>query len=334
MIPGRVVAISRNGESHVICQGNRNLEDEMTSETSFDAASITKIMSTTAIMMRLREEKLVSLEDKVAQYLPLWAANEKSSITIKNLLQHRSGLNEWVPLYLQYQNSESAHEFIGHSPLKYPVGQSRHYSDLGFMTLGKIIEVITERRLDDVFAQKIAAPLKLTSTQYIKPVNPENVAISSLGDRFERQMVLTQNPYSIELDIPADIQWREHWLNGEVNDGNAFKTFGSVSGHAGLFTSVPDMVKFGESLLSPDTFFSREVLTEFLTTSADLIQLSGFRTWKDGEYFGHTGFTGMALAINSHRNEVVAFGSNRLVADGVPTPTDELLKEYLVDEHA
>jgi CubicO group peptidase (beta-lactamase class C family) len=334
MIPGRVVAISRNGESHLILQGNRNLEEVMSPETSFDAASITKIMSTTAILMHLRESKLITLDDKVAHYLPLWAGNDKSSITIRNLLEHRSGLNEWVPLYLRYQDSESAHDFIARSPLKYPVGQSRHYSDLGFITLGKIIEVVTEKRLDAVFSEIIAAPLKLTSTQYMKPVNPENVAITSLGDRFERQMVLTQNPYPIELDIPADIQWREHWLNGEVNDGNAFKTLGGVSGHAGLFTSVSDMVKFGESLLSPGSFFSEEVVTEFLTPSSDPMQLSGFRTWKDGEYFGHTGFTGMALAINSHRNQVVAMCSNRLVVDGVPTPTDELLEEYLVDEQA
>lgn len=334
MIPGKVVGIWRNGESSFTADGNRNLDSEMGVETTFDAASITKIIATTAILMRLSDEKQVMLDDKVATYLSLWAGKDKSLITIKDLLQHRSGLNEWAPLYLQYQNSESGHEFIARSSLKYPVGQSRKYSDLGFMTLGKIIEVITNKPLDAVFAEMIARPMNLSSTQYSNPVNPENVAISSLGDRFERQMVLTQIPYPIDLEIPADLQWRDYWLSGEVNDGNAFKTFGSVSGHAGLFTSVPDMVKFGESLLSPNKFFSKEVLSEFLTPSPDPIQLSGFRTWNDGIYFGHTGFTGMALAVNSRRNEVIAIGSNRLVSDGVPTPTDELLKEHLSDEHA
>lgn len=334
MNPGKVVGISRNGSSSFTVSGNRNHVSEMTVETSFDAASITKIISTTAVIMRLRDQMRVSLEDKVAEYLPLWASNEKSSITIKDLLTHRSGLNEWVPLYLRYHDADSAHEYIGQSPLKYPVGQSRHYSDLGFMTLGKIIEVIVKEPLDDVFAEMIAAPLQLNSTQYSKPASPENVAISSLGDRFERQMVLTQSPYPIDLEIPADISWREHWLSGEVNDGNAFKTLNSVSGHAGLFTTVSDMVTFGQSLLSPNTFFSEEVLSEFLAPSPDSIQLSGFRTWRDGNYFGHTGFTGMALAINPRRNEVVALGTNRLVADGLPTPTDELLEEYFSDEHA
>lgn len=334
MIPGKVVGISRNGESSFTADGNRNFEGEMTAETSFDAASLTKIIATTAILMRLRDEKQVLLENKIASYLPLWAGKDKSLITIRDLLQHRSGLNEWVPLYLQFQSPESAHEYIADSPLKYPVDQSRHYSDLGFMTLGRIIEVIANKPLDVVFAEMIARPLRLTSTQYIEPVNPENVATSSLGDRFERQMVLTQSPYPINLEIPADIQWRDYWLNGEVNDGNAFKTFGSVSGHAGLFTSVPDMVKFGESLLSPNEFFSEEVLSEFLTPSPEPFQLMGFRTWNDGIYFGHTGFTGMALAVNARSNEVIAIGSNRLVADGVPTPTDEILEEYLSDEHA
>lgn len=336
MIPGKVVGISRNGESTFTATGNRNEDCEMNVETSFDAASITKIIATTAILMRLRDENQVMLDDKAAAYLPLWASNEKSLITIKDLLQHRSGLNEWAPLYLQYQDQdqERVHEFIAQSPLKYQVGLSRRYSDLGFMTLGKIIEVIANKPLDAVFAEMIADPLQLNSTRYSKPVSPENVAISSLGDRFERQMVLTQSPYPIDFEIPADFHWREYWLSGEVNDGNAFKTFGSISGHAGLFTSVPDMVKFGELLLSPNEFFSEEVLSEFLTPSPDPIQLSGFRTWDDGTYFGHTGFTGMALAVNSRSSEVIAIGSNRLVADGVPTPTDELLEEYLSDEHA
>lgn len=329
MIPGRVVGIFRHGEFLLEVLGNRNLECAMTQETAFDAASITKIMSTTAILMRLRDQKMFTLDDNVAKFLPLWGTNEKSSITIKDLLQHRSGLNEWVPLYLRHLNATSAHEFIAQLPLKYLVGQSRHYSDLGFMTLGKIIEVIAGKRLDTVFAELIAEPMKLTSTQYSKPANPENVATSSLGDKYERQMVLTDTPYPIEIDIPTDFQWRENWLSGEVNDGNAFKTFGSISGHAGLFTSPSDMVKFGQTLISPDSFYSQEVLTEFLTPSPDPIQLSGFRTWRDGAYFGHTGFTGMALAINAHLKEVVAIGSNRLVTDGVPTPMDELLEGYL-----
>ena len=80
MIPGKVVGISRNGEATFTATGKRNEDCEMNVETSFDAASITKIIATTAILMRLRDENQVMLDDKVAAYLPLWASKEKRDL--------------------------------------------------------------------------------------------------------------------------------------------------------------------------------------------------------------------------------------------------------------
>lgn len=329
MIPGEVVGIFKDQVLAIESHGLRDEIQPMNSETSFDMGSVTKILSTTAILMRWMGEKKVNINSQVADYLPAWNSNSKSKITLQDLLQHRSGLNEWAPFYLKFSKIDDVHQYIAESDLKYPIGDGRHYSDLGFITLGKVIETIAGERIDHVFKSEIAEPLQLTNTQYASPVDGENVAATSLGDRFEKKMVETGIPYSIAFDIPSEYKWREHRLTGEVNDGNCFKTFNSVSGHAGLFSTVSDMVKFGRTLFESNSVFSPEVINAFLTPSADEMQMSGFRSWHKGQYVGHTGFPGVALAVDRNNKRVIALATNRLATDGELVPTDDLLEKYL-----
>lgn len=332
MIPGRVVGISVEHQLQISTYGLRNQDLNMEEETSFDIGSVTKVLATTAILMKLVEKRLISLDDEVAKFLDYWMINKNSVVTIKHLLQHRAGLNEWAPLYLKYSDKEEALQHIALEEMKYPIDQARRYSDLGFMTLGAIIEAIYGKQIDEVFKNEIAIPLGLNSTQFSKPVNMENVAATSLGDRFEREMITNNAPYKVEFKVPVGFPWRTKRLQGEVNDGNSYRVFTGISGHAGLFSTVSDMARFGESLIYENSLFSTMTINKFLETSQDPIQLSGFRTWKSGAYYGHTGFPGVALAINPNLKRVVALATNRLITDETPTPTEQLLEKYLVDE--
>ena len=328
MIPGKVVGISHNGERKFQISGLRNEDQPMELETAFDIGSVTKIVSTTSIIMKMVYEEVLNLDTRVCEILPQWSSEEKSKITITDLLEHQSGLNEWKPLYINHATKEAALGDIAESPLKYPIGTGRHYSDLGFITLGQIIEVAKKRPIDAIFQSEIAEPLKLTQTRYVSPANLSNVAATSLGDRIEKEMVDTQKPYPVDVSSAEFAGWRDHRLAGEINDGNAFHIFNSVSGHAGLFSTVGDLLTFGEHLLAGQGFFHPENVQLFTSARRDPMQGLGFRNWRAGKYIGHTGFPGVAIAIDLHEKSVIALMTNRISVDGTPTPTDQLLSEY------
>lgn len=330
MIPGKVVGISVRGHRTYEIHGLRNESDPMKRDTSFDVGSVTKIISTTSILMKMASNKRINLQSKVAEFLPSWRNLDKSDVTIEDLLTHHSGLNEWKPIYINHDTRDNAHEDIAVANLKYPRGSARHYSDLGFMTLGRIIEVIAGESLDLVFAREIAQPLSLTQTQYASPKDKLNVAATSWGDRIEREMVDTGVPYPVSVTSGQFSRWRDYRLVGEVNDGNAFHLFNGISGHAGLFATVDDFLTYGEALMKSKDFFDPALVDLFTQPGRDAMQGMGFRNWKSGQYVGHTGFPGVALAIDLKAERVVALMTNRLVVDGALTPTDQLLSEYLI----
>ncbi len=329
MIPGKVVGISIQGERSFEIVGLRNEHQPMERDTSFDLGSVTKILATTSIIMKMLSAKEIRLDTKVSEILPEWSRSDKRETSIADLLEHQSGLNEWKPLYISHTSRESAFTDIAENPLKYLPRSGRHYSDLGFITLGRVIENVKKSTLDLIFNEEIARPLNLTKTQFASPKNRENVAVTSLGDRIEKEMVETQKPYPVNVLSSDFSRWRTHRLEGEVNDGNAFHLFSGISGHAGLFSTVDDLLTYGEALLGANDFFDTAVVNEFITPQRDAMQGYGFRNWNSGKYVGHTGFPGIALAIDFKASRVVALMANRLVVEGTPTPTDQLLGEYL-----
>ena len=124
----------------------------------------------------------------------------------------------------------------------------QHYSDLGFLLLGRIISAVTGLPLDAAVRELVTAPLGLDRTGYGPIAAP--VASSSVGDAAERRMVATGEPYPI-LTADRDFAWREGEITGSVNDGNSFHAAGGVSGHAGLFSTADDLLTLGAALAAP-----------------------------------------------------------------------------------
>ncbi len=336
--PGMVIGTSISGSRTITASGYRSSLDtetplKMLPDTSFDLASLTKIFATTSSLMELVALNEMSVDDCVSQYLPAWNTSEKKAITIRHLLQHRSGLWEWRPLYISADDPEAAHALIARAPLRYAVNTEKHYSDLGFITLGAVITAITGKALIDSVNELSLNKLQLTSTGFAAPRDIDNVAATSRGDRYEKTMVDTKIPYPVEESSLDFKGWRTRILAGEVNDGNAFHLFKGVSSHAGLFSNADDLLSFGESLLnSPQLEF-------FTKTGIDPDAHLGFRSWVDthgscsARFYGHTGFTGVIFALSPLHNAVFVGLSNRLHTDGELATTENIFASHLKGFH-
>lgn len=296
----------------------------MLPDSVFDLASITKVAATTAAVMRLVDDGILDLDERAIRWLPEFAGGGKERITIRHLLAHRAGLKEWWPLYLNARNPRQAIQQAVALDLRYPVDVGRHYSDLGFMLLGEILQRATGEPLDVLVGRLVHAPLGMDDTRYGQVHVPhERLVATSTGNPHERAMIETRDPYPVEGD-PDDFDgWRRHTLVGEANDGNAFYAFDGVAGHAGLFSTARDLAVFGQALLNDGGYgdfrlCSPETIAEFTEDRSGEGQGLGFRvgfiSMPDGETvtaFGHGGFTGTELLVAPEMETVIVLLTNR-----------------------
>ena len=334
-VPGYLFATTKRGIRSYSANGARQsfgVADELpvTVNTKFDLASLTKIVGTTASLLHLIELGELQVTDLACKYLESWQGTDKSEITIAELLSHQSGLAEWRPLYFTDDLQENVAKQISRIPLTYPRNSGRRYSDLGFISLGEIIKAITKKDLTAAFTELVFNPLGMQNTSFM-PVSGE-IAATSSGDWYEKNMVATNTPYKVDLDVSSFSNWREEYLVGQTNDGNSFHRLNGIAGHAGLFSTAEDLLIFAEAVIA-----NKWQAHNFLSIQGDPMQGLGFRNWhtptKTGEeiFWGHTGFTGIALGISPAHQSAALLLTNRLHAKGEPTPTEELWQPFLTD---
>ncbi|TQL78098.1 CubicO group peptidase (beta-lactamase class C family) [Stackebrandtia endophytica] len=325
---GVAVAVRGTGPDELdlaMVAGNRSATDPMTVRTRHDLASVTKIVAITTSLIRLVSDGVVALDDPVARYLPGFTGDGRESVTLEHLLRHRGGLWEWQPLYLSA--ADDPWGYIERLPLRYRPGTQRRYSDLGFMLLGRVVETACGEGLAEAVTRLVIEPLGLGDTSFARPTSGE-VAVSAHGDDAERRMVATGVPYPILTDAEFT-GWRREPIVGEVNDGNAFRVFGGVSGHAGLFGSIGDLLTFGATLARYRDhvgLWRPEVVERFLAPGPDAGQSLGFRSWTvaGSTFYGHPGFVGCTVGFSPDAGLVTALCANRLLTDGTPMSNDDL----------
>jgi CubicO group peptidase (beta-lactamase class C family) len=325
LTPGAVLLISKDGRVvHQKAYGYAQLNDfemkrlasprPMTLNTMFDMASVTKVMATTFAMMMLVDQGKVDLDAPVYRYLSDFRGPHLDSITVRHLLQHSSGLLQWQPLYYQASNKAETYDAIRSMPLGWGVGEGRHYSDLGFMLLGYIVEKVTSQPLDQYVDQALYRPLKLAHTTF----NPRSKGFSEFaateqGNIYEKHMVYDSTfGYRYRGDPTSWNRWRNYVLVGETDDGNSYYGNGGVAGHAGLFSTAGDVQVLLEVLLNRGSYhghqyFRPETATKFFTVDKYGHYL-GWQTMADtpAGSFMHTGFTGTyVLGIPKHHVSVI-----------------------------
>ena len=309
-IAGAVLVVARNGKVlHERASGWAELNDfqmhrlphprPMHTSTLFDLASVTKVMGTTMAVMMLASDGRIDVDAPVYRYLPDFRGVHLDSITVRQLLTHSAGLVQWQPLYYHASNEHETYEVIRQMPLQWGVGEGRHYSDLGFMLLGYIVEHVTRQPLDRYLADSLYTPLGLRSTTFLPKRRFTDFAATEQGNGYERHMVYDSTfGYRYRGDPAAWNGWRQYVLNGETDDGNSWYANGGVAGHAGLFSTAADLRVLLDLLLGHGSYGGRqyirsEIVDRFLTRD----QYQNFLGWMSPNElpegsFSHNGFTG------------------------------------------
>lgn len=262
----------------------------------YDVASLTKVISTTTMILKLIEQGRLHLDTHVKEIIPWFLHKE---ITIAHLLTHTSGLPADIPKANQLKDRTDVEDYIYRVGLAYDVGSKIVYSDIGFILLGWIIEILTKQPLPKVAKEWIFDPLEMNDTSYTPP-----------NDRCA--------PTELRQDSVFD-----GFLQGRVHDEKAFALQGEA-GHAGLFSTTSDIAKFLMEWLHPSNkVLSTKTIESLFVTRAEgmnqfdrpLKRAYGFDRPTPGGTAGqyidmeetivHTGFTGCNLWID--RTHDVAF---------------------------
>jgi CubicO group peptidase (beta-lactamase class C family) len=330
--PGAVVLVSRRGQVlYHQAFGARSLEPERTpmhTDTTFDLSSLTKPLATTTAFMLLVQERKVQLDDRASRFFPNFGVHGKTHVTFRHLLAHCSGLTAWRPFFKEIVRIEKkgrvnfvasrgakewVYEQIHRERPEYDLGAQSLYSDLGFMLLGELIELVTRMTLNRFCQERIFKPLGLRSTAFID--------LASLRAR-------RLQPVTDRIAPTERCPWRKRLLCGEVHDDNAY-AMGGVAGHAGLFANAADVDALASRLAAcwrgEDGFLPRDLVRQFWARDATVPQSTWALGWDtpsasgssagsvlSRDAVGHLGFTGTSLWIDLERQANVVFLTNRV----------------------
>lgn len=314
----------------------------MSRDLLLDVASVTKVAATTTLAMLLVDAGELDLDTPAARYLPALDRDVRRRITLEQLLTHTAGLQPWWPLYVEHTDRAAALAAAAGLPLAAEPGTTWCYSDLGLMLAGQVVETVTGLGLAEAFATMIAQPLGLTARY--GPVPPSAAATSADSDAYEHAMVGTGTPYPVPYRPTDFAGWRAGPVRGAANDGNAAHALAGVSGHAGLFATVDDLLRLGSAVRGGEVV-TDATLARFATPSRlHPEQAVGFRRTRLEEagvtLLHHGGFTGTFFAVGLEAELVVAGGAMRLHGTLGPIPaagafadTTGLLQSQQIQDH-
>jgi CubicO group peptidase (beta-lactamase class C family) len=305
--PAAVIEVGRAaGSLRRAAYGRLTYEPEAapaTTDTVFDLASLTKVISTTTLVMRAVDAGALRLDDPVRQYIPHWRGAGREHVTIRDLLAHCSGLTAYLPFFQDYRGRVEFEQAICELPLEYSPRTRAIYSDLGFMLLGFVVQDVLGGPLDQLFGDVrglfTASPL-----------------------RFHPPHEWRAHTAPTEVD-----GWRGRLLAGEVHDENAY-ALGGAAGHAGLFGTARAVGDFARAILAAfrhDTSLTRRQTMElFAARTTDvpgssralgwdtMLPTSSCGTKLSPRAIGHTGFTGTSLWIDPVQDLYIALLTNRV----------------------
>jgi serine-type D-Ala-D-Ala carboxypeptidase len=304
--PGAAVVVGRRGAA-VWEKGFGKLSWESSSsrvsadKTIYDLASLTKVVGTTTAIMVLYDEGKIHLDDPVSVYVPEFSGGAKDRVTVRMLLEHRSGLPAGRDLWRSAHSPEEARAEVISTPLGCEPGHCYEYSDLGADMLGFIVEAASGERLDRFLDERVFQPLGMTDT-FFRP-----------ADSLKARVAPT------EVAPP-----RGYPLQGEVHDENAY-ALGGVAGHAGLFSTAADLAVFAQMMLNGGEYNGTRIVADstvaLFTKRAAGTRALGWDTCGGsgscGQYlgedaYGHTGFTGTSIWMDPDRDMFVVLLTNRV----------------------
>lgn len=306
-LPGGVLWLERGREVYSRGYGWRAIEPKrevVTTDTIYDAASLTKVVATTPAMLILIERGLVQLNDPVRRFIPEFSGGGKENVTIRHLMTHVSGLRSGLGATPAWTGYDTAIKRACNEVLQTEPGTKFLYSDINFILLGEVVRRVSGMPLNQFVEAEIYKPLKMTDTGYLP--GPEKLS------RIAPTEVIEGKP-----------------LRGVVHDPTSRK-MGGVAGHAGLFTTAHDLARYARMILNGGSLDGVRILrTETIQmmmnihTPSKVPERRGLGWDIDSPYaslrgsvfpigsFGHTGWTGTSLWIDPYSRTFWVFVSNR-----------------------
>jgi CubicO group peptidase (beta-lactamase class C family) len=306
--PGAVVVVGRL-DSVLFQQGYGHLTWSSRSPrptpdgTLWDVASLTKVVATTGVAARFVDRGMLDLDAPVSTYLPAFSGDQRPLVTIRMLLDHTSGLPAFIALWQVTAVPGDVIARICIEPLRRPPGTAAEYSDLNAILLGAVLERVGGASLEVLVQREVIEPLGLTHTSY--------------------GVTLPDRPLAAPTTSEGQVR------RGTVNDPNA-AYLGGVAGHAGLFSTAPDLARvarawLGRGTLEGVSWLSAATVQRFLQSSPgsgtrllgwDTPDTTGpepssFGRHPDPGTYGHTGWTGTQMWIDPVRDVYVIFLTNR-----------------------
>ena len=335
--PGATLAVGYRGKVSYHAFGHLSYGKDSPAtklDTMYDIASLTKVVVTTTLVEKLAEGDFPSpleLDAPIERYLPQWASGPqpewRHKVTIRNLMTHSSGLPAFQEYWRTSKGKSDTLRMIFAEPLEYEPGTKVVYSDLGIILMAEIIYGLTGKPLDQLANEYVFQPLGMKDSMY----NPPKKLWPAIAP------------------TEVDERWRHRLIQGEVHDENAY-AIGGVSGHAGVFSTSPDLAAFCQMLLNGGVYahhriLKRATIAEF-TAPQPLAKNARTLGWvvptegsSSGRYFsahsyGHTGFTGTTIWIDPDRQLFVVVLTNRVnptrenhkIAEVRPAVHDAILK--------
>ena len=342
--PGCVVLVAKNGrvaydKSFGYLEYNK--KEPVYPETLYDLASVTKVCATTISVMKLYDEGKLDLHKTLGDYLPWVRGSDKDTLKIWDIMLHQAGLKAFIPFYSETITKEGAplpsvYSSVGDSMHCVRVAEHLYmrgdwldtinrriltsplsrvgdyiYSDNDFIFMGKIVEAISGKTLDQYAYDNFYAPMGLATTGF-KPRN-----------RFPLHRI---------APTQQETAFRRQLIRGDVHDPGA-AMFGGVSGHAGLFSDAYDLGVIMQMLMNGGVinghrYLKQETIKYFSEYHSDSSRRGlGFdKPLKDNatnsdpypcssvspETFGHSGFTGIWVWDDPVAQLVFIFLSNRV----------------------
>ncbi len=278
VLPGGVLIASLGGGITVRCVVGaklplNELENGATNEvirtdTVFDLGELTEPICTATVMLRLASAGKIGVGDRASRYLQALGVGAKSSMTLAHLLSHSAGFPSGVSIYDELVRANAgprpgilsssgakhyAYATFHNLGLRFDPGSRELESSANFIVLGEICEIITGLPLEKAFSRYVAAPLRLSSLNFID--------LTILRRRGLEP--------AVELFAPSGrCERRERLIAGEVWDENAW-AMGGVAGHSGLFGTADDVHSWACELLKGyhghSELFTAEAVRSFVT---------------------------------------------------------------------
>jgi len=343
VFPGAAYYVRNNGREErgfvgrqTYCPDSKAIDEH----TIWDLASVSKVVSTTTLTILAVQEGKLELDWPVAKVIPEFGVNEKQTITFRNLMVHNSGLIAFRAYYKTCRTRQEVLSQIYDEKLTYSTGSKTVYSDLSMILMDEALTRVNGKSLHQQFKDRIAKPLELDHIGYFNLNEPSMIGMvdrknCAPTERTEDWRKIMRRLRHGDLGSAKIYGSDPEFIQGEVHDPTA-TAMGGVAGHAGLFSTLDDLVKFATEFCSSNSkVINSEVRNQFTSrqhqgstrglgwdTKSEVGSSVG--TNLGPKTYGHTGYTGTSLWIDPDTGNFAILLTNRV------HPTSDNLKITLL----